>query len=153
MARFQRTLVRRDAGWSRWVETLLEEQRDTEQSVNDDQQDIVLPHFSTHPEPKEDSNLRARVKTIDLSKIRIVGGAHKILQEYSLFMCNTMLVAVIHKLNHDKSTSTAHLSGCLGYGGRVKRGCVGVNSKHRIASTRILEGSQHNNLIVRQIKY
>jgi hypothetical protein len=84
--------------------------------------------------------------------IRIIGRSHEILQEYSLFMRNSELVAVIHKLNHDKPTSTANLPGRLRDGSRIERGCIGIYCKYRVPSTRILEGPQYDDLTFGQVE-
>jgi hypothetical protein len=68
------------------------------------------------------------------------------LQQHCFVVGDSMLIAIIDKVDHGKTTRTTGFSRCLHGCCLVKRGCIGIDCKYRIPSTQVSETTQDNHL-------
>lgn len=67
-------------------------------------------------------------------------------------MRNSEFIRIVHKGDHDELAADTLFSRRLYNCRWVKGGRVGVDGKDRIAFREPINGSQHNNLLIRQIE-
>lgn len=73
---------------------------------------------------------------------------------HGLVMGDTMLVAVVHKVDHDKtSTTSSRFTRSLNHGSLVKGRRVWVDSENDISSTQFIDTTQNHNLGFGQGEY
>ncbi len=74
------------------------------------------------------------------------------LQKHSFIVCDSMLVAVVHKINHHKTTSSTYFTSSLHYCGLVKGGGIWIDSKNRVAPIQILQVTKNHYLAFCQVE-